>query len=360
MINTNDQLVKNKYNHMKTHLVCAIILNFMLSSIQAQIPTDSLIGYWPFNGNANDESGNGNHGTVNGATITFDRFGNPNSAYNFDGFSSIIEVFDVSQFDFSHNKQFSVSFFLKILDINNYGCYISKWGPSGDGDDEWQFFSNTFGYTSLIVNSTSKPGSPNSETGDTLNENQWYHIAGIWDGTNSTISFYVNGILINSLNSAETSTIHNSQPLRIGGNCYSDGFTNADIDDIRIFRRVLTPGEINSLAYEGLCFQTIAVTDTLIINTNLTSFSPIQYENNIKIYPNPTNDYIIIDNGNIDNLVGYQIKITNSIGQNVFQSLIDQQQFEISISSWQGTGIYFVYIIDGLGNIVDIKKIVLQ
>jgi len=46
---------------------------------------DGLVAYYPFNGNANDESGNGNNGTVYGATLTTDRFGNTNKAYSFDG-----------------------------------------------------------------------------------------------------------------------------------------------------------------------------------------------------------------------------------------------------------------------------------
>ena len=46
---------------------------------------NGILGYWPFCGNANDESGNGNDGTVNGATLTSDRFGNSNSAYESDG-----------------------------------------------------------------------------------------------------------------------------------------------------------------------------------------------------------------------------------------------------------------------------------
>jgi len=44
-----------------------------------------LVAYYPFNGDANDASGNGNNGTVNGATLTIDRFGNTNAAYSFDG-----------------------------------------------------------------------------------------------------------------------------------------------------------------------------------------------------------------------------------------------------------------------------------
>jgi len=51
-----------------------------------------LVACYPFNGNANDESGNGNNGTVNGATLTTDRFGNPNSAYSFNGVSDYISL----------------------------------------------------------------------------------------------------------------------------------------------------------------------------------------------------------------------------------------------------------------------------
>jgi hypothetical protein len=53
---------------------------------------DGLVAYYPFNGNANDESGNGNHGTVHGATLTADRFGNANSAYKFNGTDDRIVV----------------------------------------------------------------------------------------------------------------------------------------------------------------------------------------------------------------------------------------------------------------------------
>ena len=53
---------------------------------------DGLVAYYPFNGNANDESGNQLHGTVDGATLTIDRFGNIDNAYNFDGDNDYIEV----------------------------------------------------------------------------------------------------------------------------------------------------------------------------------------------------------------------------------------------------------------------------
>lgn len=51
-----------------------------------------LIAFYPFNGNANDESGNGNHGTVYGASLVKDRFGNADSAYSFDGVNDYIDI----------------------------------------------------------------------------------------------------------------------------------------------------------------------------------------------------------------------------------------------------------------------------
>ena len=55
------------------------------------IPGD-MIAYWPFNGNANDESENGNNGTVYGATLTKDRFGRADKAYSFDGVDDYIDI----------------------------------------------------------------------------------------------------------------------------------------------------------------------------------------------------------------------------------------------------------------------------
>jgi hypothetical protein len=79
---------------MKKYYFALVLTLFILpifsQNIPSYVPKDGLVGYWPFNGNANDESGNGNHGTVNGATLTSDRNGVANSAYSFDGTSNYI------------------------------------------------------------------------------------------------------------------------------------------------------------------------------------------------------------------------------------------------------------------------------
>jgi hypothetical protein len=50
----------------------------------------------------------------------------------------------------------------------------------------------------------------------------------------------------------------------------------------------------------------------------------------------------------------------NSLGQQVFQNTINQQQFNIDITAWGGNGMYFLQLIDNSGNIIDIRKILLQ
>jgi hypothetical protein len=101
------------------------------------------------------------------------------------------------------------------------------------------------------------------------------------------------------------------------------------------------------------------VTDTLIINTTLSLPAP-NNENTILIYPNPASDHITIDNGNYTAMAGYSIKIENNAGQQVFQSLINQAQFYVDLSTWTGNGLYFVHLIDPQNNTVTVRKIVLQ
>jgi hypothetical protein len=102
------------------------------------------------------------------------------------------------------------------------------------------------------------------------------------------------------------------------------------------------------------------VTDTLLINTSINGLNPPNNLNTIKIFPNPTNSHITINYGNFSIMNGYQLKIQNSIGQQVFQTNISHQTDYLNLSTWGSNGVYFVHIIDLLGNTVDIRKIVLQ
>ncbi len=72
-----------------------LLLNFPILS-SGQIVSNGLVAYYPFNGNANDESINTNHAVVYGATLTDDLFGNPNSAYYFDGVDDKFQISSVN------------------------------------------------------------------------------------------------------------------------------------------------------------------------------------------------------------------------------------------------------------------------
>jgi hypothetical protein len=64
-------------------LFSVLFTTMSFAQVPSYVPANGLVGWWPFDGNANDESGNGNNGTVNGATLTADRNGVANQAYSF-------------------------------------------------------------------------------------------------------------------------------------------------------------------------------------------------------------------------------------------------------------------------------------
>src|SRR5436190_916922 len=78
-------------------------------SIPSYVPATGIVAWWPFNGNANDESGKGNNGTVKGPTLTNDRFNQTNKAYNFN--SDSITITNTASFNLN---QFTVSGWFKI------------------------------------------------------------------------------------------------------------------------------------------------------------------------------------------------------------------------------------------------------
>ena len=117
-------------------LICVSFVTF--SQVPNYVPIDDIAGWWPFNGNANDESGNGYNGTVNGATLTTDRFGNANSAYDFDGSGQEIVINDVNTLlDGSDELAISCWINLDVVIPSSGGSgaglipIVSKWTTDG-------------------------------------------------------------------------------------------------------------------------------------------------------------------------------------------------------------------------------------
>jgi len=338
---------------MKSLLLVTLAMLGLTTSTMAQnlpnyVPANGLVGWWPFNGNANDESGNGNNGTVIGPTLTTDRFGMSNSAYNFS--SNIIDVG-------SNNT----------LNIGPNGISVSAWF-NNIGGDAWhilgkrtecgafyyQMSSNNLPY-GLAWGGLTQGENSFVQSGLLSTSNQWNNIIGTFDGTEWKL--YLNSILLDSLTSPVTDIVNTNLIFGNSGTCeYFEG----KIDDIGIWNRPLNHQEITDLYNGNICYQTISVTDTLLINMGITGFNPVTFNNTIKIFPNPANNHITIDYGNFATMNGYQLKIENSLGQQLFQTNITQQTDYLSLNNWGGNGLYFVHVIDAQGNTIDIRKIVLQ
>jgi opacity protein-like surface antigen len=330
-------------------------------NVPTYVPTNGLVGWWPFNGNANDESGNGNNGTVNGATLSADRFGNVNKSFSFNGSNNSIIVPDNQLL---RPQSISISVWVLSNNLTSDGCIISKTQPGTAQGEQYIIGHDITGKANFQIKKNSNCSSginwqylytPQS----TISNNIWEHIVCTYDGI--TMKFYNNNILVSSfIPTAGSIDNCSGGSLNIGRFWQTQYHYNGKIDDIGIWNRALTPQEISDLYNGDICYQTITVTDTLLINMGITGFNPITYNNTIKIFPNPTNDHITINYGNFASLNGYQLKIMNSLGQQMFQTAINQQSNYISLASWTGNGIYFLHIIDPQGNTIDIRKIVLQ
>ncbi|MEN9333638.1 MAG: hypothetical protein RLY35_818 [Bacteroidota bacterium] len=215
-------------------------------ALPSYLPTNGLVGYWPFNGNANDESGNGNNGTVNGATLTTDRNGNGNSAYNFDGNDWIGSI---SLPYGAYSSSLGISFWMKTNSIMTNSGVLGKWNNSGPNNEEFAFVicescggMNFCSKTSYQV--------CKSEFNNEYRNDFWHFYVGTWDG--NVVKLYRDGIEIQSENFS--GTISNfSQSLEFGrytGGAGPELYYNGILDDIAIYNRAITPEEITAL-YTG-------------------------------------------------------------------------------------------------------------
>jgi hypothetical protein len=228
----------------KIYLIAALFLS--IYNLNAQINADtSLIAFFPFNGNANDESGNLNHGTAYEALLTADRFDKDSSAFEFNGYSSYITIPDSPGLQSPANELTQVAW----IYIYGWSQVGAAFGPilmkSNSGD-------NAFQYRLSVSESGVNTAVNNWENAvtifDTLKFNTWYMVASTLK--NDTVKAYINGLRIGEGNL--TGPINpDSKPLEIGRDVPgASEFFNGKIDDIRIYNRALSDAEIYVL-FEG-------------------------------------------------------------------------------------------------------------
>ncbi|MDP2175044.1 MAG: LamG-like jellyroll fold domain-containing protein [Bacteroidota bacterium] len=336
-----------------TLLTSLLLINFLPVKLNAQIPTNGLIGYYPFNGNANDESVNTNHGTISGATLVSDRFSNANKAYSFNGTSNYISL--PNTYDFMP-KTINMWFNASNANYSDWVSIITSDNPN--------LTKGLIAGMIKEINGNLKMQLSICNIRDTfdITLNTWHNI-NIYTGSDKSVKFYLDGKFISShTHTSFLTSVDGLDDVIIGATrSAASRFFKGHIDDIRIYNRELTSTEVELIYNEGKCVKYISVTDTLIINMNLLSSEPLKHKNSIKVYPNPTSDQISIDCGDNYALIqNYKIKISNALGQTVFTNKISQQIFTIDLSTWSGKGLYLLYIIDSQDNIIDVRKIILN
>lgn len=220
---------------------------------------NGLVAFYPFDGDADDNSGNGNHGAIRGnLTFTTDRYNHARTSANFDGHTAYI-VIPGGQFNFPMNFSFSLWVYPRsqlpystILDKTVYtgsvisGTFILQ--QNNATSNQYRFFM-----------ATARGGSLNAAHNFQLITNQWQHFVVV--KKDSLLIVYLNGAVLFTLPTSANNLYNNGNlPLLLGGlnygrtlaaNTVVDQF-NGKLDDVFFYNRTLTASEV-SLLYN---FQT--------------------------------------------------------------------------------------------------------
>lgn len=212
--------------------------------------TSGLVAHYPFNGNAQDASGNNHHGTVFGAVLTTDRFGIANRAYQFDGVNDVINFATSPLFQPQLPATITAWVYLDAIGGNSVftNCYF---------EDTYHglFMTNSSGYfsTAYCDGGPSGPGSRRSKTGNSyfFNTGRWYHMAAIIRGA-FDMSIYIDGIEECGAYSGTGGPIgYNNSPGAAGIIDSNTGlppfFYHGKIDELRLYNRALNYQEILAL-----------------------------------------------------------------------------------------------------------------
>jgi hypothetical protein len=207
------------------------------------ITRNSLVAYYPFNGNANDESGNNLHLTNHGAVLTADRFGIENNAYFFNGNANISRT-DNDLLDLVND--FSISFWVKNPGSVLHQFVMSKHYAGEDNIGSWGIASYGDGNTYTFVATPQWGFGPPNPTTPIIPENVWHHITFTYKKATSEWKSFMDGLLSGS--GTQTFNIQNTDRDFMIGTCmqYNSNLT-ASLDDLRVYTSALTDQEIEDV-----------------------------------------------------------------------------------------------------------------
>jgi hypothetical protein len=240
---------------MKNLMLAALILasSHSFAQVPPYVPTTGLVGWYPFTGNANNAAGTGKNGTVNGPVTTSDRFGNPGSAYYFNGHSDNILI-DTAFFNTGwHN--YTISVWLNSDSTSNPYNYNHNQSLINTIPHQgleiyynWGGLNNTYG---LLAGSNPAGTSWNifflRPTVEHVASHVWKHIV-LVKTEDASYHVYINGAL-DTTHTTTISAIDYYNKLIIGNtdpSVITEGFWGK-LDDYGIWNTALTACDIKRL-----------------------------------------------------------------------------------------------------------------
>jgi hypothetical protein len=251
--------------------------------------TNDLVAYYPFNGNANDASGNGNNGTVYGATLTTDRFGSPASAYDFNGTNSYVGIPQNSVLN-SLTTNFTLSAWIWQRGNITSGYRIIDKCPAGEPGG-WTF--DALNCTDQTANRLRLQTGGNDNSCNVPGETdyslmQWHHVVATASGTVGNV--YLDGNLDGSGDLGNV--LVNTLDIFIGSahpaHDSEHHWFNGKIDDVRIYNRALSTNEVAELyAIEsGPRVDLIKAVKPLFLKLSLATNYQMQTSGDLKTWTN--------------------------------------------------------------------------
>ncbi len=242
-----------------------------VSQAPSYVPSNGLVGYWAFNGNANDISGNGNNGIPTNVNLTTDRFGIADNAYLFNGSTSRIDI-NNAFFNIGWNE-YTISCWSNsssLLNPNNYndsqilintvphnGVAISTYSSNNP------FTTNWVNKYVMLANSNPTIGSWNVTNIDGYSNcfrtiNNWNHI--VMTKSGNTYKMYINGILDKTLIGSMSADTYFCKIVigALDANITPEVFLGK-LDDYGIWNRALTTAEITNLYISGNCSSQVTL-----------------------------------------------------------------------------------------------------
>jgi parallel beta-helix repeat protein len=221
---------------------------FQSEALEKNSIADGLVLYQSFNGEdingttAIDRSGNGNDGTISGATAAMGKRG---QALDFDGSSGYVTAGTLGDAAMTENGPMAISAWIYPRSDGqaSQGFIVARDGNAGP-------YFQMYPSNKLIF---AVPGGTQLyrlSLDNSISYNAWQHVVVTWDGSTnaSNVHLYVNGFQSDGATNNGTSLTDNSASnLYIGNNPYYNRTFDGSLDEVRVYNRVLSTDEIGSL-----------------------------------------------------------------------------------------------------------------